>query len=769
MSMGAERVEAAIDGEREWISGNEESVPVPEIEYVSPREAEELPRSTGSRILAALLILLALGWLGVSGYALNQAWPGPSFAAWAGWTATISAPLILLALLWLIFGRSPRRETEKFTRAVAAMRRESQALESVLAIVAVRLQENRAALGEEAARLMSLGDEASDRLGRVTHYIARETNDLDRKAQALDAAATSARVDIGALLSDLPRAEEQARAVAEAMKSAGLNAHEQAGALEGQLAALEGQLASLTGRSREADEAVGGAAQRLGAQIARIESSTGAAAERIDQASAQMNAAVDGAMARAADSVDQARSSMETQGQAMLAMVEQSRAAFEQAGSEALHGLAVRLEQVGTKIEWLAEHLAAQEASSRTLVASLSERLTEIDGQLAAVGRSGDEQTARLSQSLSGLQEVTRSLQRELEQGQNASGELIGRSRDMTAALADFTAQLRNELPAALAGVQLQADQTQAAMQAVFPSVEAVQAASALAASALADSEASVARQREALDALLAKVHEATDSAEEQLLSLGRTIGETDGAASRLAQETSSQLVEALVRVRETANQAATHAREAIAAVIPESAAALADASREAVTQAVTNPVQDQLAEIAAAAQAATTVARQASERLTRQLLVIGETAAAIEERVAEDQAQREEKAAENLTRRVSLLIEALNSTAIDVNKILSNEVADTAWAAYLKGDRGVFTRRAVRLLDSGEAREIQRHYEDEPDFREQVNRYVHDFETMLRRVLADRDGATLGVTLLSSDMGKLYVALAQAIEKMRR
>jgi len=46
---------------------------------------------------------------------------------------------------------------------------------------------------------------------------------------------------------------------------------------------------------------------------------------------------------------------------------------------------------------------------------------------------------------------------------------------------------------------------------------------------------------------------------------------------------------------------------------------------------------------------------------------------------------QREEKAAENLTRRVSLLIEALNSTAIDVNKILSNEVADTAWTAYLK------------------------------------------------------------------------------------
>ncbi|MDP8912352.1 MAG: hypothetical protein M3N39_02100, partial [Pseudomonadota bacterium] len=125
-------------------------------------------------------------------------------------------------------------------------------------------------------------------------------------------------------------------------------------------------------------------------------------------------------------------------------------------------------------------------------------------------------------------------------------------------------------------------------------------------------------------------------------------------------------------------------------------------------------------------------------------------------------------KESENFSRRVALLIESLNSTAIDVTKILSNEVTDSAWAAYLKGDRGVFTRRAVRLLDNSEAREIVQHYENEPEFREQVNRYIHDFESMLRRILADRDSSALGVTILSSDMGKLYVALAQAIERLR-
>ena len=36
----------------------------------------------------------------------------------------------------------------------------------------------------------------------------------------------------------------------------------------------------------------------------------------------------------------------------------------------------------------------------------------------------------------------------------------------------------------------------------------------------------------------------------------------------------------------------------------------------------------------------------------------------------------------------------------------------------------------------------------------------------MLRRVLAERDGGMIAVTLMSSDMGKLYAALAQAVEK---
>ncbi len=100
------------------------------------------------------------------------------------------------------------------------MRSESQALESVLEIVAGKIEENHARLSSEAARLMTLGDEASDRLGRVTHYLAKERGSLDKQSEALEAAAANAKIDIGVLLHDLPRAEEQARGMAQAMREA---------------------------------------------------------------------------------------------------------------------------------------------------------------------------------------------------------------------------------------------------------------------------------------------------------------------------------------------------------------------------------------------------------------------------------------------------------------------------------------------------------------------------------------------------------------------
>jgi hypothetical protein len=149
-------------------------------------------------------------------------------------------------------------------------------------------------------------------------------------------------------------------------------------------------------------------------------------------------------------------------------------------------------------------------------------------------------------------------------------------------------------------------------------------------------------------------------------------------------------------------------------------------------------------------------------------MLNIGQSASALERHIEETSKEQREKDSEAFARRVALLIDSMNSAAIDVGKILADEIDDKAWDSYLKGNRGVFTRRAVRLLGNSENRQIRTQYDLDLEFQRSVNRYVHDFEAMLRRVLAERDGGMIAVTLMASDMGKLYAALAPAVEGHR-
>jgi hypothetical protein len=222
--------------------------------------------------------------------------------------------------------------------------------------------------------------------------------------------------------------------------------------------------------------------------------------------------------------------------------------------------------------------------------------------------------------------------------------------------------------------------------------------------------------------------------------------------------------VEALLRVRDTAASAADQARDTLAEVIPEAAHAIEAEAATAMGRAAGRGLEQQIAALSEMAEAAVEAATEAAARLDAQVARIGATRAALDAKVEAAEA----KEREGFTRQAALLIESLNSVAIDVTRALSSDVADGAWAAYLKGDRGIFTRRAVRLLDGGQAGDIARLYDAEADFRDAVNRYIHDFEAMLRAVLTQADGSALGVTLLSSDVGKLYVVLAQAIERLR-
>ena len=430
----------------------------------------------------------------------------------------------------------------------------------------------------------------------------------------------------------------------------------------------------------------------------------------------------------------------------------------------------------GGAADRLAAHIARMEATSQTASARLEKVTGEMSTQVDAVldramgdlHAAGTERTGSLAASMSALHGSVAAMTVALDTGDETARRVIGTSEDLLTALDASAREIDETLPEALARLDARINASRQVVAASKPELLALVTAAESTHDAIEAIADVVGQQRDTLAKTQASLLETLATGGEQAEQLGAMVDETIATTRRFAESAAPQLVEALVSVRETSSAAASHARETLSSIVPHAERAIEEAASDALRRAIDVAIRRQLADLAETTEAAVVAATRASERLTQQMVALADTTAQVEARIAEGRKEREDSDSDNFARRVSLLIEALNSASIDITKAFSADVTDSAWSAYLKGDRGVFTRRAVRLLDPSETRDIHRLYEDDADFRDNVNRYIHDFEGMLRQILALRDGSPMGVTLLSSDMGKLYVALAQAIERLR-
>ncbi len=753
------------DGASERIEDPNEALIENEPQFATEEWEDNAP-SPGvwrRRFALSSATFLALAWLGALGYQRFIALSGrfPSLGDALDFIAFASAPLALISVVWLIAVRSGKAEQRRFQRTSDAIQVEAERLEALLDRVSSRLDESRAALSEQGETLLNMGDHAASRLSNITRAMETEIATVSRHTQALTGSAAAARGDLAVLLANLPKAEVQTRHIVASLQEAGLVAQERAGA-------LDTQISLLTTRGHEAGETAENAAQKLATHLTRMGSVSEVSGVRLEQATEQMTGAVDGALERASQALESARQGMAAQGTAMMAMVEQNHAALARTGIESTELLGQRVTAIGEQIDAISQSFAAQDQIGQSLITRLQTDLDSVEQRFALLESGGLTRTERLGTAIKALTNHTHDLKGALTDGGDTANTLVERVESLMTALDAAAHEMDTTLPAAYVRLEARANEGMAVVAAATPIVSQLTETASAALGRLIETDEMLARQREALASLSAmseaQLADSRKTADDLALSISAAISD----AERLTQNAAPQLVEALLRVRETANQASEQAKAALGEVIPQSAEALAQLSKDALSEALTAQVETQMVQIARTTEKAVSAAQKATDRLMRQMLTISETSAALEARIVEAKDQVDQSDQVNFARRVALLIESLNSTAIDVNKILSNEVTDTAWASYLRGDRGIFTRRAVKLLNAGEVREIARHYEDNVEFREQVNRYVHDFEAMLRNVLATRDGSPLSVTLLSSDTGKLYVALAQAIERLR-
>jgi gas vesicle protein len=728
-------------------------------------EENRLPRTTqsGDKIPALLLTLVALAWIGGVSWKIFGSEPGltAEFITTLNLIALASGPAAVLAIAYLLVGPTSRRETRRYGRAAQAMRIEASRLDELLSTLIERVESNSVALRDQITLLDSKGRETTGQIAEINESMRENISTLARHSLLLGAAASSAREEMKTLMVDLPDAEARMNQLTDLLRGAG---H----IVDSQAAGLQTQLVTLTQRARDADESAGIAAERLAGQLDRIEATSRKSAQELRMASEQIETSVETATDRASRGIDDARRGMDIQSSAMIAMVEQGREALDRAGIDSTQRINERIEAIGLQVDSITARLSGQEESSTALLNHLQRALGDAEARFASLKETATEHTADIAEAIVSLTDHAERVTTTLGGGAETADELLKRAETLRAAIDGCTRDVNGTLPLALAQLEEQLIHSQQALKTALPETERLEKAARSVAISIDEAGAALARHSSGISNLGETAGKQLDQVRHEAEQLNHIIAEAEGNISGLNTGASAQLVEALHRVRQAANDATERARATLGSVIPDAAEALSIASGEAIQRAVAEPVERQLAQMTQLAQNAVEAVHAASEKLQRQMAEIEQASRAIDQRVENAKGDIERSNQESLSRRMSLLIESLNSTAIDVTKILSNEVTDSAWAAYLRGDRGVFTRRAVKLLEAGEARDIARHYEEEPEFREQVNRYIHDFEAMLRRILSTRDGNPLSVTLLSSDIGKLYVALAQAIERLR-
>ncbi|WP_202131659.1 hypothetical protein [Aurantiacibacter rhizosphaerae] len=266
----------------------------------------------------------------------------------------------------------------------------------------------------------------------------------------------------------------------------------------------------------------------------------------------------------------------------------------------------------------------------------------------------------------------------------------------------------------------------------------------------------------------LDKSRESGTASLDQMKELEDQLSAVATETERVAERTSQELRSAIDMLSAASASVLENLREEQTEAVNALADQVAEASRDQLAKAMRRHAKETIAELEQATNRADEAGRETAQLLREQLSRINDLAANLEQRVEYAREKAEENVDSDFARRMALITEALNSSSIDIAKAFDNDIGDTQWAHYLRGDRGIFTRRAVRLLDKHDARQVSAIYSEDAEFRETVNRYIHDFEAMLRNILATRDGHAMAVTLLSSDMGKLYVAMAQAIDRLR-
>jgi hypothetical protein len=754
-------------------------------------EAEHAPTPHAPWFLPAAMVVLAAAWTGGFLWANHTAMAiGVTPATALGWVAQWSAPVALLGLVWYALHMGTARSALRMGAAARALREETRALEDSLTAMNRELSLAREFIAAQARDLDSLGRQSVERLSQHGDRLSSLVQDNAERLQVIGTVGSAALANMEQLRAQLPVIASSTKDVTSNIGNAGrvaqahltdmvfgLNRLNDFGvASERQVESLrervEGALADLETRAGALDRSLQGQfealeqrSQGFAMDLERHEAEAREALRHrsatLDEEIASTRARLDGEEAESITSLRARLSGLRDEAATIarsLRETENTAHAEWQASLGRITAQLGELDQISVRqnIDRLAEARALSEAGQTAL-----SRYEALDTRLSAIGEANRNAMAEVTERMVLMERALKEADRSVAGLTDNSVRLL----ELIQASARYSAQ---ELPRALGASEARLESYESRVSALNQTVAQARGQGEALADHVATAEARLAAATQAMGAL----HDGLDGRvglhEQALGAVRATLAAAEQDAVRLATRARDELSAAIEALSGAARQAVGAIEEEGAQRVSALAARLGTDSAASIERAMRNQTAEIAGHLEQSAAHAAGLAKEAANQLRTQMARVDELAGNLERRVEEARARAEEQVDNDFARRVALITETLNSSAIDIAKALDADVGETAWAAYLRGERGIFTRRAVKLLDNAEAKSVLGAYEADPHFAAEVNRYIHDFEALLRQLLSTRDGHALGVTLLSSDVGKLYVALAQAIERLR-
>lgn len=718
-------------------------------------------------------IALVVAWTGFYVWASLPAWQAglaPSLAVQA--VSQWAVPVVLIAALYIVLQRNSSREARRFGDVAESLRAESTTLESRLAHVNAELSLAREFLANQSLELESLGRVSSDRLRSFAEELRSMIAASDTGMRAIGEVSEAASGNMEKLRNHLPVIANSAKDVTNQIGNAGRTAQ---GQVESLITAFEklnafGQAAStqIATLVHESDAATVRLAQS-------VETSGDALSRQVSEASQVMDQAIEtvaSRLANARSNLDQASEHQAEQLRIQVAHLDQALArmggALVERAAMSREDLRAAADELTLTLNALATSAGESDATIRDIIRAADTQITQAENRLQDMDRQSSESLARLAFALSALDGNVATLSEKLSAGSGHAEIFDAKSQRVRELLDTIQHSLGETIPQALAELDRTTESSQKRVGILHEGVSEVDGQMIRLGSVLGNFEQRISEQSHEIERLADSSESNWSERADEITKLIVTMRSARDEIDQINAHSAVRLVETMRDVQREAHAAADEARRAMDRAIVEATEKLGKDSGAALEKVLRGKAEELVGKLESAISRAVGATSDASLHLKDQLARVDDLASHLERRVADARELAEERTDNDFARRLALLTESLNSAAIDVDKILSTDVSDTAWSAYLRGDRGVFTRRAVRLIDSGQAKVIAATYENDPVFFEVVNRYIHDFEAMLRTVLSTRDGGVMGVTLLSSETGKLYVALAQAIERLR-